>query len=85
MGDNHHRNPGHDVDLAILDLAFDHGSVVATEPRWLDKLLGQARKWDTQPMGWPTQTACLMLVAGWSWALMALGPEGVPNFIYNGF
>ena len=61
------------------------GLVVATEPRWLDKLLGQARKWDTQPMGWPTQTAYLMLVAGWSWALMALGPEGVPNFIYNGF
>lgn len=59
--------------------------VVASEPRWLPKVLDYSRRWDTTPVHWAQQTATLALVGVWSWCLMALGPEGVPNFIYNGF
>lgn len=60
-------------------------AAVATERRWSVALLAWAHRVD-QPRP-PTGQALITggVLAGWSWALMAAGPVGVPAFIYNGF
>lgn len=58
---------------------------IFTEPKWLSHLLVYADRWDTNQLSLREQTRNICILSTWAWLLMVLGPEGVPNFIYNGF